>query len=209
MASSFRLLLVISLLLVIPLPLHAVDIETRIDIFHTEHNLIGVVDGKRTRRIPLRQREEVLWVGAEGHVGAALTTMRFLVLTLRSPGWKQTALRRGEGEASQALVSEYLALLATPERLVGVDARSGSIAQTPIRNEVTTLQIDASVAIAITPRRVYALGARASGFSDHFLRTREVVEAVRISENKALLRTTDRLLIFNARTRSWRSESIR
>ena len=64
------------------------EIEDFIDIFESKGKIIAIIEGKKTVAFELRPREKVQWSGSRGYLGAALTNLRFSVISTSSTIWQ-------------------------------------------------------------------------------------------------------------------------
>ncbi len=185
------------------------EIEDLIDIFESKDKIIGIINGKRTESLDLRGYEEVLWKGSDGHLGAFLTNKRYFVLSSSSNAWHVLDLRSNESEQATAFISPYLALLVTGDRAIGFDATSGRFVQVnlPIHDTLIDAGAGNHVAVVITSGRAFGLATGRSAFSETDIRVREIVNGMNITSSKAIVRTSDRLLIFRAKGAGWTEEN--
>ena len=109
----------------------------------------------------------------------------------------------GKGVAS---LSPYIALLVTGDRAIGFDASSNRFIETqlPIRDELIAAETERYVAVVITSSRAFGLAAETSAFNEIVLRKDETVEKLKLTYNKATVRTSDRLLTFESSGTIWK-----
>ena len=182
------------------------EIEDLIDIFVSNDKIIAIVEGKRTIASNLRPKEKVLWRGAKGYLGAFLTNRRFLVISTSSGAWQEMPLRIDESEKAVASMSPYIALLVAADRAIGFDAASKHFieARFPIHDALIKAKVEDHVAVVITTSRAFGLATETSAFAQSHLRVGETVEALKTTSGKATIRTSDRLLTFEASAATWR-----
>lgn len=181
------------------------EIEDLIDIFESNNKIIAIIEGKKTISIDLRPSEKVLWSGSKGHLGAFLTSVRFLVISTSSYDWQELPLKLGESEKGVALLSPYIGLLVTGDRAIGFDSASNRFIETPlpIHDELLAAEVEEYVAVVITSSRAFGLASEASAFAEIRLRARETIKAIKITSSKATVHTSDRLLTFSATGSTW------
>jgi hypothetical protein len=170
------------------------EIEDLIDIFESNSKIIAIIEGKKTISFGLRQNEKVLWSGSNGYLGAFLTNDRFFVISTSSGAWQVLPLKLDEPEKAIASLSPYIALLVTGDRAIVFVAASNRFVekQLPIYDELFVVEAEKYIAVAET-----------STFTEIHLRPRETLEAIKITSSKATVRTSDRLLTFEAKGSAW------
>ena len=183
----------------------AEEVEDLIDVFESNDRIVGVIEGRRTISVDLRPKETVLWSGSKGHLGAYLTSDRFLAISTSSRAWQELPLRSGESGKAVGSISSHIALVVTEDRAVGFDAASNRFIETrfPIRDELVAAEAEEHVAVVVTSSRAFGLAAETSAFTEIRLRVGETIEAIKITASKATVRTSDRLLTFEATGATW------
>ena len=181
------------------------EIEDLIDIFESDDKVIAIIEGKKTISLDLRPNERVLWSGSKGHLGAFLTSVRFLVICTSSYAWQALPLKLGESDKGVASLSPYIALLVTGDRAIGFDAASNRFieARLPIHHELLAAEVEDHVAVVITSSRAFGLAAETSAFTEVRFRVGETIKTIKITSSKATVRTSDRLLTFEATGSAW------
>jgi hypothetical protein len=182
------------------------DIENLIDIAESKGKIIAIIEGRKTITFDLRPNEKVLWSGSKGYLGAFLTDLNFFVISTSLNSWQALPLRLDESGKGVASLSEYIALLVTKDRAVGFDATSNRFIETllPIQDELIAAEVERYVAVVITSGRSFGLAAESSAFTEIFLRVGETIEEIKLTYSKATVRTSDRLLTFEASGLPWK-----
>ena len=70
-------------------------------------------------------------------------------------------------------------------------------------DELIEAKAEKYVAIVITSSRAFGLALENSAFTEIRLRNRETIDAIKITESKATVRTSERLLSFEAKGSAW------
>jgi hypothetical protein len=182
------------------------DIEDLIDIAESKGKIIAIIEGRRTITFDLRPNEKVLWSSSKGYLGAFLTDLNFFVISTSLNSWQALPLRLDESGDGVASLSEYIVLLVTKDRAVGFDATSNRFIETllPIQDELIAAEVERYVAVVITSSRAFGLAAESSAFTEIFLRGGETIEEIKLTYSKATVRTSDRLLTFEASGLPWK-----
>lgn len=118
-------------------PLRGEDyIEDLINIEEIDGKVIAIRSGRKPVSFNLRSKEDVLWSGAEGYLGAVLTKNRFLVVSTSSTVWQELSLRSDEAPQSVVSLSPNLALLVTRERAIIFDRLANGFIESrlPVRD---------------------------------------------------------------------------
>ncbi|VEN72940.1 conserved exported hypothetical protein [Candidatus Desulfarcum epimagneticum] len=186
------------------------DMEDLIDIVESKSEIIAIIQGKKTVSIDLQTDEKVLWSGSKGDLGAALTPSRFLTISPSSNGWRSLPLKLEESKEASASLSSDIALLSTRNRVAAFDAASSRFVETPIplHDERIAAKADTHIAVAVTSSRALALATGNSSFSKIRLGLRETIGSIKTASGKAMVRTSDRLLIFEAQRASWNERRL-
>jgi hypothetical protein len=182
------------------------EIEDLIDIAESKGKIIAIIEGRRTITFDLRPNEKVLWSGSKGYLGAFLTDLNFFVISTSLNSWQALPLRLDESGKGVASLSEYIALLVTKDSAVGFDATSNRFIETllPIQDELIAAEVERYVAVVITSGRAFGLAAESSAFTEIFLRGGETIEEIKLTYSKATVRTSDRMLTFEASGLPWK-----
>ena len=182
------------------------EIEDLIDIAESKGKIIAIIEGRKTVTFDLRPNEKVLWSGSRGYLGAFLTDQHFFVISTSLNAWQALPLRLDESGKGVASVSEYIALLVTKDRSVGFDATTNRFIETqlPLQDELVAAEVERYVAVVITSSRAFGLAAESSAFTEIFLQGGETIEEIKLTYSKATVRTSDRLLTFEASGLPWK-----
>ncbi|MCI5167733.1 MAG: hypothetical protein D3903_17005 [Candidatus Electrothrix sp. GM3_4] len=160
---------------------------------------------EKTISLNLRARENVLWSGSDGYLGAFLTNNRFSVISTSSTTWKTFSLKTDEAEKGVVSLSPYMALLVTENSAIAFNTKANQFVevQFPIYDKLLATKVGKYVAVVITSSRVFGLAAESSNFTNIDLRTRETLKDIKITSSKAIIHTSDRLLTFKASHSTW------
>jgi hypothetical protein len=152
----------------------------------------------------------VQWSGSRGHLGAFLTDQHFFVISTSLNAWQALPLRLDESAKGVASLSPYIALLVTGDRAIGFDATSNRFIETqlPIHDELLAAEAEKYVAVVITSIRAFGLAAESSAFTEINLRVNETLEDIKLTYSKVTVRTSDRLLTFEASGSTWKEHSL-
>ena len=186
-------------------------IEDLIDIAESKNKVIAVIEGKRSISVNLRPSEKVLWSDSSGNLGAFLTDSRFFVISTTSGAWYGKRLKLDEPEKAVASLSPFMALLVTGDRAIGYSASTDKFIETriPLYDEQIAAETGRYVAVVVTSGRVYGLGVKSSSFIEVRLGIKETIKEVKVTLNKATVRTSDRLLSFVADGFSWKEHRLK
>lgn len=177
-----------------------------LEVLVLDRQLVAVdARGGGQRELPLRLEERVLWTGARGRVGVALTDQRVLAVSAGSAAWQQANRQREEQLPSDALLGDRVALIVTSQRVLGFDGESGNLVESRlgVRERVLALRAGENVAVAVTDRRALGLSPMVGGFFEAKLRLAERFESLTAAANLATVTTDRRVLIFRAPSGSW------
>lgn len=186
------------------------DIEDLINIEEIGSKVIAIRSGRKSVSFNLRSKEEVLWSGAKGYLGALLTKNRFLVISTSSTAWQELSLRTDEALKPVVLLSPNLALLVTRERAIVFDRIANRFIESrlPIHDEFVAAEADKYLAVVITSRRALGLALGTKTFIDARLRSGETFVSLKSIAGAATVRTSERLLKFQAADSSWHELSF-
>ena len=101
-------------------------------------------------------------------------------------------------------------MLVTKDRAVGFDATSNRFIETllPIHDELVAAEAERYVAVVITSSRAFGLASESSAFTEIHLRGGETIEEIKLTYSKATVRTSDRLLTFEASGLPWKEHRL-
>jgi len=186
------------------------EIEDLIDIAESKSKIIAIIKGRKTISINLRTNEKVLWSDSNGYLGAFLTNLHFFVISTSLDAWQALPLRIDESEKGVVSLSPYIALLVTGDRAIGFDAASNRFIETQLRihDELLAAKAEKYVAVVITSNLAFGLATKALAFVEIPFRVRETIEAIKITSSKVTVRTSDRLLTFEASGSTWNEHRL-
>jgi hypothetical protein len=185
------------------------EIEDLIDIFESNRKIIAIIEGKKTFTSSLRSKEKVLWSDSNGYLGALLTNERFFVISTSSGAWQELSLRSDESKGVASL-SPYIALLVAGDRAIVFNEASNGFFETRLRtqDELIAAKVERYVAVVVTSSRAFGLTTKTSDFTEIPFRVGETVEEIKTTPSKATIRTSDRLLTFEASGSRWREHRL-
>ncbi len=183
-------------------------VEDVIDIHAVDGEVVAVRKGRVLRRQGLGVREEVLWIGSKGHVGAVLTDRRLLVISGNSPNWQDRDFlldEAAEDMEANIMISNFLILAVTHRRIIFFDGLSNSwvVKDIPLHDRVEKILIDHYVAAVITEKCSYGVAARRNRFVEQRFGSDEKVESTRTRPHSVTIYTNRNLLVFRSRTPFW------
>ena len=186
------------------------EIEDLIDITESKSKIIAIIEGRKTITFDLRPNEKVQWSGSKGHLGSFLTDQRFFVISTSLDAWQVLPLKLDESGKGVASISPYLALLVCKDRAIGFDATSNQFIETPlpIYDELIAAETEKYVAVVITSSRAFGLAAETAAFTEVTFRIGETIETIKLTSSKATVRTSDRLLTFEATGSTWKEHRL-
>ena len=206
--------LALALIALAGLPIQSLGAETAtldaVDVQDLGEELLAIRDGSSPTRIRLEKREKVIWSGAKGIVGVALTDKRFLAVSPNSMGWQEARLWAIDGRSPELKLAANVALLISPKRILGFDGGSGRFTEsrlTPLEAVVAS-GADEHVGVVVTNRRVIGWASRFGGPSDRALDVHESFVSLRVLSRTASVRTSGRVLIFSSSSGLWREEAL-
>jgi hypothetical protein len=169
----------------------------------TLDNKVIAVDarGGGQKTIRLKAKEKVLWTGARGEIGVAITSYRMLAISAGSSAWQELSYAAGEALPESALLGDRLALLVTGQRVVGFN---GQFVETTLAatEDVLASRVGQNVGVVVTTHRALGLSPGA-GFVEVPMEAREQVAAVTVGANLATVTTEHRIRVFRAPSASW------
>ena len=186
------------------------EIEDLIDIAESKSKIIAIIEGRKSISFDLRINEKVLWSDSNGYLGAFLTNLHFFVISTSLDAWQALPLRIDESEKGVVSLSPYIALLVTGDRAIGFDAASNRFIKTQLRihDELLAAKAEKYVAVVITSNLAFGLATKTLAFVEIPFRVRETIEAVKITSSKVTVRTSDRLLTFEASGSTWNEHRL-
>jgi len=183
-----------------------VPLSDILEVFLLDRDLVAVdaeSGGQLTAR--LRLSEQLVWSGARGRVGVAITDQRVLAVAVGSAAWQIAEGQRDETLPERAQLGERVALVVTSKRVLGFDGGSGNLVETSlgIRETVQAVRVGDNVAVVVTDRRALGLSPVAGGFFPAKLQLAERLESVQAGPNLVTLTTNRRVLLFRTPTGTW------
>ena len=188
-----------------------VPLSELLEVLLVDRDLVAISarrGGQISERLQLD--ESVLWMGARGKVGVAVTTRRILGVSTGSGSWQETSYLRGERPPLAPTLGDRVALVHTDRRALGVDGGSGNLVEYRLgpRERLLASQVGTNVAVFATERSALGLSAHKGGFFPVPLSSAERIQSITTAANLATLTTNRRVLIFRAPTGTW-EERIR
>jgi len=185
-------------------------IEDAVEIHELRGKVVAVRNGKPNLTFELTLRENVLWKGTRGKVGALLTPKRFLAVSTTSEGWQELVLRLHEAKDARAAISPYLALLVTRQRAVGYDSLGNRFVENrlPLFETVVAAEADYRVAVVVLSGRCAGFALGRANFAEIAFRIGEDFQTLEMKPRLATVRTSKRLLSFQAANSSWSELSL-
>jgi hypothetical protein len=178
-----------------------------VDVQRIDDDLVGVRDGASSLRIRLQKREQVLWTGAEGTVGVALTDRRLLAFSLGSSGWQEVRLGR-EDVAPRVWLGANLALCVTPRRVLHFAGGPGLIGETSLSpsEQALAVEVGEHVGAVVSDRRVLGFSSDATHVAERSLFVQESFESLTTRATATTVRTSQRLLVYKRSGGGWFEE---
>jgi len=177
-----------------------------LDVLLVDRDLLAISarrGGQVAERLQLD--ESVLWLGARGKVGVAITNRRILGVATGSGSWQETRYLRGERPPLAPMLGDRVALVLTDRRALGVDGGSGNLVEYRLgpKERLLASQVGANVAVFATERSALGLSPLKGGFFPVRLSAAERIESLTTGANIATLTTNRRVLIFRTPTGTW------
>jgi len=183
-----------------------VPLAELLDVLLVDRDLLAI-SGRRGGQISERLQldESVLWLGARGKVGIAITTRRILAVATGSGSWQETSYLRGERPPLAPTLGDRVALVHTDRRALGVDGGSGNLVEYRLgpKERLLASEVGANVAVFATERSALGLSPLRGGFFPVKLSVAERIESISTGSNLATLTTDRRVLIFRTPTGTW------
>ncbi|HEY8153527.1 MAG TPA: hypothetical protein VII72_05300 [Myxococcota bacterium] len=183
-----------------------VPLAELLDVLIVDRDLLAI-SGRRGGQVTERLQldESLLWLGARGKVGVAITTRRILSVATGSGSWQETTYLRGEQPPLAPILGDRVALVLTDRRALGVDGGSGNLVEYRLgpKERLIASQVGRNVAVCATERAALGLSPIKGGFFPVKLSAAERIEAIDTGANLATLTTNRRVLIFRTPTGTW------
>lgn len=165
--------------------------------------------GDARPRVRLEIDEPVIFLECSGRICVVLTDRRALGVSV-SGIFQEARFRIAEQAPDRALVSQRLALVATPQRLLGFVAEHGRWVEEGLTpgESIEALRVGAAVAAAATNRRALGLAPNTARFASLPLRLKESLESFAAEDTLATLRTDQRSLVFSGPRGTWTARRL-
>jgi len=152
--------------------------------------------------------EHVLYTRNRGRVGIAVTNRRMLGVATISGFWQSERFRRREPPPGDAVLGDRVALLVTPQRVLGFVGRTGNFSQANLgpRERLVDDAVGANVLVAVTARRALGLSADRGGFFEIPIFVDERIQSLSAFANHVTLQTFQRLLVFRGPSGAWEEQ---
>ncbi|MEZ4331957.1 MAG: hypothetical protein R3F35_09380 [Myxococcota bacterium] len=180
----------------------------RLDVISIEEDgrdLVAInAVGDSRPRVRLEVDEPVVFRECSGRICVVLTDRRALGVSV-SGIFQEARFRIAERAPDRALVSQRLALVATPHRLLGFVAEHGRWVEEGLTpgESIEAVRIGAAVAAAATNRRALGLAPNTARFASLPLQLKESLESFAADDTLATLRTDRRSLVFSGPRGTW------
>ena len=164
-----------------PITPDEVPLAELLDVLLVDRDLLAISarrGGEISERLQLD--ESVLWLGARGKVGVAITTRRILAVATGSGSWQETSYLRGEQPPLAPTLGDRVAIVLTDRRALGVDGGSGNLVEYRLgpKERLLASQVGANVAVFATERSALGLSPLKGGFFPVKLSVAERIESI-------------------------------
>ena len=187
-----------------------VPLADLLEVLLIDRNLLAI-DARHGGQISERLQldESVLWLGARGKVGVAITTRRILGVATGSGSWQEASYQQSEQPPVAPILGDRVAIVLTNRRAIGLDGGSGNLVEYRLlpKERVVVSQVGANVAVVVTDRSALGLSPQKGGFFPVKLSVAERIESITAGSNVATLTTDRRILIFRTPTGTWEERS--
>jgi hypothetical protein len=189
-----------------PLSPSEVPLAEVLEVLLIDRDLVAIgarQGGQVSERLQLG--ESVLWLGAQGKVGVAITTRRVLAVMTGSGSWQETNYLQNEIAPPAPTLGDRVALVVTSRRALGFDGGSGNLVEYRFgpRERFYGSRVGENVAVVATDRSGLGLSPLKGGFFRVKLGAGEHLESITTGSNIGTLTTPRRVLIFRATTGTW------
>jgi hypothetical protein len=183
-----------------------VPLAELIDVLLVDRDVLAVNaarGGQVSERLQLD--ETVLWLGARGKVGVAITTRRMLGVATNSGAWQEADYLQREQPPYAPVLGDRVALILTSRRALGFDGNSGNFVEYKLgpREHFIASRVGENVAVAITDRVALGLSPLTGGFFRVKIDVGERIESISTGSNIATVTTPRRVLIFRSPSGTW------
>jgi DNA-directed RNA polymerase subunit K/omega len=100
--------------------------------------------------------------------------------------------------------------LVTRDRAIGFDVTTNRFIETqlPFHEDLLAAETEKYVAVVITSSRAFGLAVESSAFIEIKFRLKETIESIKLTASKVTIRTSDRLLFFEAAGSTWNEHRL-
>ena len=177
------------------------ELEDTVSVRFVDRELVAHAATGRTSRLRLEVGEKLVWQGARGRIGFAVSNRRVFGFRATT-GWSARSLRSGEVSPSQPALGPRLALFVTSQRALAYDGQWHRESIGP-QERVVQASVGSRVALLVTNRRALGVAPGAVGFVPTPLGIHEKLESARTIASSAEVTTTKRLLFFSGPGGNW------
>lgn len=184
--------------------------ESLIDIQVVGRKVLAIQKGETVLARELDLDEGILFRGTQGRMGLVMTNRRLLVVSTFTSDWVELPLRIeevAEGKAPKVLLSDFLVMVVTRQRLLGFDSQRNVWVKAgiPVNEIVAKALIDKRVAVAITGTTAWGFAFGSAFFVPERFQLGENVLQVETRPLNVNIRTNKRLLVFKSVTATWKA----
>jgi hypothetical protein len=182
------------------------ELEDTVAVVSIDRELIAHTPDRGSSKRRLELGERLIWHGARGRIGFAVTDRRVFGFDSRS-GWSDRRLRVAEASPARPKLSSRIALFVTSQRAIAFD---GHWREEPIgpQEGVHTAAVGSGAALVVTNRRALALSPASREFVALKLGVHEIVETARTVASSAEVTTSKRVLFFSGASWSEQKRSL-
>lgn len=177
------------------------ELEDTVSVVFLDRELVAHAASGRTSRLRLEVGEKLVWQGARGRIGFAVSNRRVFGFRTTT-GWSARSLRSGEVSPSRPQLGPRLALFVTSQRALAYDGRWHEESIGP-QEAVSQVSAGSRVALVVTNRRALGVAPGAVGFVAAPIGVHEKLESARTIASSAEVTTTKRLLFFSGPAGNW------
>jgi hypothetical protein len=181
-----------------------------VDVQNLGDRLLASRDQGSPSQIRLEPKEKVLFLGAKGAVGAALTNRRFLAISDTSSGWKEIRVRGEDGAPFEVELGAHVAFVVTRKRILEFDGLSGLMSEFRFRASESILSsgVQERIGVFVTNVRAIGFAAGSAQAAEQQLQIHEAFETLRVLAATATVRTSRRVLVFRSSTGLWHDDEF-
>lgn len=171
------------------------ELEDTVAIVVVDRDLMAHAAGGGARKLRLEVGERLIWHGARGRIGFAVSDRRLLGFHGRT-GWSQLARRVTEASTAGPELGTRIALFVTSQRAIAFDGQWHEEALGP-QEGLHTTSVGSAAALVVTRRRALGLSPSSGRFVAAKLGIHETVETARTVASSAEVTTSKRVLFFS------------